>query len=1088
MDMNKPKKNEERFPPSHLEKFVAGIFYKHGLFCASNPYLVIVLCGVVILTCSYPALTLFQSGMTSVAPIEYWPPTNGHDDVPPTWLSGGRPLVAVQQIVVATRLSSLSSSRGEDYGHFGESFNVSDVLRRLSFATRDGRREVGWKDVCLQGKAVEQSLLCNGETSTSKGECLHLSPDLIWMKDRLRFERDTRRKETIEQISKRAKCSLESFARPLLLGGRYGTTVVDGYQIFATTLFLNATASRAYEQFLDALKTRLETNYTVLRPSSPTLHALFVDGSTLPEMLSVVVMYVLVFLYISFSVGKIELVKSKWGLGLTAVITILCSLSVSLGLCTVLGIIPTLNGGEIFPFLVIFIGVENVLVLIKAVTSTSIYLDVNVRVAEGLSKEGFALTKNLLSELALFTVGYFTYQPVMQEFCLLAIIAFLCDFFLQAVFFPSVLSIDIRRLELSDASAHGSHEHKNAVVAPRSPTPNAVPNASSFSKKRTGGRVFAAFEQNAFLDNAAGSSVQTPLDNGQRQSKRLYFAYFIAQAKPVQKMFMLGTVCYFAYALLTSFVWPSLPTGNHSPEIATNESNDANIPAAGAELDGGPLREEAGSIDVLQKMYLDNLHLLTRHYWPRFFAIYNMSLSGRFITVLPPVFVISSRKEQGATHLEDERRIFFHFLNTISKSDVSLLLLFLLLPLALLFLVVAILYRLRWLATTDRTISGRHRLFFESLPVRFEGHNQEIECVACNTSWTVSACFGGEIRLWNNANGRSTAILKRTQDSATEETMSSDEMQVIHRKHQSQSKQQNGNACRASGLPWCLDISESFVAAGYEDGSVEIFSVPSGSFLWTVRNTSSGVTALALAESKKRLVLGRMDGSVDVYDIRTDSTPQLVCSRSLHHQPVSLVKRLEYLVVTGSLDRTLTVFRIDHPSSSICLHGHSDAVTALDVAAGAGELSTSVVSGSEDTTIRIWNADTGSCVRELTGHKDTILSVTCSGCVVASSSQDCQIRIWDRRTGECCHKLEQNHISWSILLLPNSCLTCSDRGSLNVYSCSSGQLLKRISFRDSRYCTDVRNVLPVSAVSALCSHGSVLYSATFPLVNSIAKT
>ena len=50
-----------------------------------------------------------------------------------------------------------------------------------------------------------------------------------------------------------------------------------------------------------------------------------------------------------------------------------------------------------------------------------------------------------------------------------------------------------------------------------------------------------------------------------------------------------------------------------------------------------------------------------------------------------------------------------------------------------------------------------------------------------------------------------------------------------------------------------------------------------------------------------------MDGSVDVYDIRTDSTPQLVCSRSLHHQPVSLVKRLEYLVVTGSLDRTLTV-------------------------------------------------------------------------------------------------------------------------------------------------------------------------------------
>ena len=98
--------------------------------------------------------------------------------------------------------------------------------------------------------------------------------------------------------SRRCTCSSSVIFPPsiaLLLGGRYGTTVVDGYQIFATTLFLNATASRcaslarcvktyvsirsvhsAYEQFLDALKTRLETNYTVLRPSSPTLHALFV--------------------------------------------------------------------------------------------------------------------------------------------------------------------------------------------------------------------------------------------------------------------------------------------------------------------------------------------------------------------------------------------------------------------------------------------------------------------------------------------------------------------------------------------------------------------------------------------------------------------------------------------------------------------------------------------------------------------------------------------------------------------------------------------------------------------------------------------
>lgn len=46
-----------------------------------------------------------------------------------------------------------------------------------------------------------------------------------------------------------------------------------------------------------------------------------------------------------FEIGKIEMVKSKWGLGFTAVITTLCSLTVSLGVCVKFRQMPTLNGG-----------------------------------------------------------------------------------------------------------------------------------------------------------------------------------------------------------------------------------------------------------------------------------------------------------------------------------------------------------------------------------------------------------------------------------------------------------------------------------------------------------------------------------------------------------------------------------------------------------------------------------------------------------------------------------------------------------------------------------------------------------------------
>ena len=46
----------------------------------------------------------------------------------------------------------------------------------------------------------------------------------------------------------------------------------------------------------------------------------------------------------------------------------------------------------------------------------------------------------------------------LQEFCIIALVGLLCDFFLQIVFFPTVLSIDLRRMEVC-LSIHLSHFH-----------------------------------------------------------------------------------------------------------------------------------------------------------------------------------------------------------------------------------------------------------------------------------------------------------------------------------------------------------------------------------------------------------------------------------------------------------------------------------------------------------------------------------------------------------------------------------------------------------------------------------------------------
>lgn len=104
---------------------------------------------------------------------------------------------------------------------------------------------------------------------------------------------------------------------------------------------------------------------------------------------------------------------------------------------------------EIFPYLVVVIGLENVLVLTKSVVSTPVDLEVKLRIAQGksersvyveregflkggitclmkcvfffftlwsigLSNESWSIMKNMATELCIILIGYFTLVPAIQ--------------------------------------------------------------------------------------------------------------------------------------------------------------------------------------------------------------------------------------------------------------------------------------------------------------------------------------------------------------------------------------------------------------------------------------------------------------------------------------------------------------------------------------------------------------------------------------------------------------------------------------------------------------------------------------------------
>lgn len=255
------------------------------------------------------------------------------------------------------------------------------------------------------------------------------------------------------------------------------------------------------------------------------------------------------FLYVYFSVRKIELVKSKIGMAFSASVTVVASLSMSVGLCFFFGLTLSLSGKEVFPYLVLIVGLENVLVLTKSVVSTPAHLDVKIRVAQGLSKEGWSITKNLLTEVTILTIGLFTFVPAIQEFCIFAIVGLLNDFFLQMVFFSTILAIDIRRMELSSDT---SRFHLPNIPATRKqPQFTTFPNKkSSIFRSKSHPRLNGLTNNNGPTNVVAPNTQNTP--TLVKIPKRLRLVHFWARTRIFQRAFMVWMVVWISMIIYNS--------------------------------------------------------------------------------------------------------------------------------------------------------------------------------------------------------------------------------------------------------------------------------------------------------------------------------------------------------------------------------------------------------------------------------------------------------------------------------------------------------------------------------------------------------
>ncbi|XP_053324030.1 sterol regulatory element-binding protein cleavage-activating protein [Spea bombifrons] len=818
-----------------LRERISRAFYRHGLLCASYPIPIIIFTALCILACCYPLLKLPLPGTGPVEFItpakDYRPPRQepapGDRIEQPDWYVG-LPVAYIQQVLVKAVVSPWDKNfRAVDVfrSPLSRVFPLVEEIR--NHVLRESSGQTSLEDVCLQVTDLLPGLRKLRGKLPEHG-CLLLSPANFWQNDPELFNNDADLIRTIQQHEPKT-LQTSATLKDLLFGvpgKQSGVNLNNRKRVVSYTITI---AFRRYNAtFLRSLRSRLRqlhpcANCTLKLRNIVHIH--FKEEIGIAELIPLVTTYFILFAYIYFSTRKIDLVKSKWGLALAAVVTVLSSLLMSVGLCTLFGLTPTLNGGEIFPYLVVVIGLENVLVLTKSVVSTPVDLEVKLRIAQGLSNESWSIMKNMATELGIILIGYFTLVPAIQEFCLFAVVGLVSDFFLQMFFFTTVLSIDIRRMELADLNK-------------RMPAEACMPPA------KTGPRTPRYERQQATRRTTPHTITLQPSSfRNLRLPKRLRLVYFFARTRLAQRIIMAGTVIWIGILLytdpaglrtyLTVQVTEQSPLGGEvMPPLpvpvlpAADPQNSLSVFPTGSSqlLENQSQRKEAleslvGRLegwgeeqrDAGEESKEDRGHAkvtwgaedeetwrkLSFRHWPTLFSYYNITLAKKYISILPviPITVYLTPQEAADarhpleaqhSHLFDpprdarqEEKAAEGPSKAQGPADVTLYKVAAL-GLAsgiLLVLLLFCLYRLlcpknygqNGLSHSRRRKGGDLPCDdygysppeTEIVPLVLRGHLMDIECLASDRMLLVSCCLAGQIRVWDAQTGDCLTVIPK---------------------------------------------------------------------------------------------------------------------------------------------------------------------------------------------------------------------------------------------------------------------------------------------------------------------------------------
>lgn len=173
--------------------------------------------------------------------------------------------------------------------------------------------------------------------------------------------------------------------------------------------------------------------------------------------------------YVLLSLNKLKAFHSRFGLVVTAITQMTCSILASFTICGILKINLSMIPQNAYPFVVLVMGIENMFRITNAVLAYPATMATDLRIANALGDVGPVSVATAVQNTTILALLSRVVSPGVAAFCIFACIATLFDTFFLLTFFVAVLNVDIRRFELQDALSRANQSKHRRKPSPAHP-------------------------------------------------------------------------------------------------------------------------------------------------------------------------------------------------------------------------------------------------------------------------------------------------------------------------------------------------------------------------------------------------------------------------------------------------------------------------------------------------------------------------------------------------------------------------------------------------------------------------------------------